>query len=158
MPPIWFMDTLVEVAIDGADTGGAYAAATFTSPPGHMPPPHVHANESEGLLVLEGELTVHTDVGSHALRPGEAMNAPRGETHTVEVTSQSPARYVVVSVPAGFVEFVCAFGTPAQRRELPVLDAPPDMERLGRIAAEHGITFVGPPGTRPVDLERGRAS
>jgi quercetin dioxygenase-like cupin family protein len=156
--PVWFMDTLVEVNIDGAETGSAYAVATFTSPPGHMPPPHVHANEAEGLLVLEGELSVHTAAGSHVLRPGDAMNAPRGEPHTVEVTSPVPARYVVVSAPAGFVAFVCAFGTPAERRELPVLSDPLDLERLTRTAAEHGITFVGPPGARPVDLDAGHAS
>lgn len=150
---VWFLDTLVDINLEGADTGGAYAAVTFTSPSGHMPPPHVHANEAEGLLVHEGELTLHTAAGAHVLRPGDAMHAPRGEPHTVEVTSSAPARYTVILAPAGFTDFVRAFGTPAERPELPTLDGPPDLERLTRIAAEHGITFVGPPGSRPVDLE-----
>jgi len=40
---------------------------------------------------------------------------------------------------------------PAPRRELPPREAP-DVERLGRLAAEHGITLLGPPGMRPAEL------
>lgn len=83
---IWFVDSLVEVLIDGADTDGAYEVATFTSPPGR-PPPHIHANESEVVLVLEGELTLHTAAGPHAVRAGQAGHLPLGEPHTLEVMS-----------------------------------------------------------------------
>ena len=38
------------------------------------------------------------------------------------------------------------------RPELPVLDGPPDVARLNRIAGDHGITLLGPPGTLPSDL------
>lgn len=149
---LWFLESLAEVLIDGADTGDTYDAVTFTDPPGYMPPPHVHANESEGFLVLAGELTVHTAAGSRALRAGEAAHAPRSEPHTVEVTSPDAARYTVVGVPAGLVDFVRAVATPAPRRELPVPGGPVDVERLERIAMEHGITMVGPPGSLPADL------
>ncbi|WP_205699393.1 cupin domain-containing protein [Conexibacter sp. SYSU D00693] len=142
MQSYWFLDTLVDVQVDGAATGGAYAIVTFVAPPGHMPPPHVHATEAEGILVLDGELTVHTGSGSTALGPGEAVHAPSGVPHTIEVTSDVPCRWTVVSSPAGFEDFVRAMGTPAGSRELPVLDGPPDVERLTRVAAEHGITFV----------------
>ena len=150
--PIWFLDTLVDVHLDAAATGGAYALLTSTAPPGHMPPPHVHVHEDEGFLVLEGELTVHTAQASVVLRPGDAAHAPRGQMHTIEVTGDGPARWLVLSSPAGFEAFVRAVGVPAPRRELPVLDAPPDLDRLVRIAGEHGIRLVGPPGARPADL------
>jgi mannose-6-phosphate isomerase-like protein (cupin superfamily) len=149
-PPLWFLDTLMRVHIDGESTGGAYALLECLAPSGHMPPPHVHATEDEGFLVLEGELSVHTTEGTRALGPGMAMNAPAGEPHTIEVTSDEPARWLVVSSPAGFERFVRALGRSAERDELPVLDGPPDVERLVAVAAEHGITFVGAPGTRPV--------
>ena len=48
--------------------------------------------------------------------------------------------------------FLREAGEPAARPELPVLDGPPDGERLGRIAAAHGITLLGPPGMLPTDL------
>lgn len=148
----WFLDTLMEVHLDGAATGGAYALVECTAPSGHMPPPHVHDREAEGFLVLEGELTVHTAAGATALRPGMSLHAPAGEPHTLEVTSAGPARFLTISSPAGFEAFVAAFGAPAPRRELPLLDGPPDVERLTRIAAEHGIVFVGPPGATPAQL------
>lgn len=141
--PIWFLDTLVDIHIDGAATGGAYALVECFAPAGHMPPPHVHEREAEGFVVLEGELTVHTESGSHRLGPGMACHAPAGEPHTIAVTSDGPCRWMVVSSPAGFEAFVRAYGTPAERRELPVLDGPPDLERLTRVAGEHGIRFVG---------------
>jgi mannose-6-phosphate isomerase-like protein (cupin superfamily) len=147
--PIWFLDTLVRVHIDGAATDGEYALVECLAPPGHMPPPHVHATDAEGFLVLEGELSVHTAEGTRVLGPGMAFNAPAGEPHTIEVTSDGPARWTVVSSPAGFERFVRALGRPAEREELPVLEGPPDVDRLVAVAAEHGITFVGPPGTRP---------
>ena len=149
--PIWFLDTLVEVNLDGAATGGAYALLTCTAPPGHMPPPHVHAREDEGFVVLEGELTLHTAAGSRPLGPGDAVHAPRGEVHTIEVTGGEPCRWIVLSLPAGFERFVRALGTPAPVRELPPVQAP-DIERLVRIAGDHGITFAGPPGSRPAEL------
>jgi hypothetical protein len=60
----------------------------------------------------------------------------------------------VTSSTGGFASFVRAFGEPAERRELPVLHGPPDAERLGRLAAEHRIELLGPPGMLPADLAR----
>ncbi|HEU4974033.1 MAG TPA: cupin domain-containing protein [Baekduia sp.] len=142
---IWFLDTLVDIHISGASNGGAYALVECLAPAGHMPPPHVHERDAEGFHVLEGELTVHTGAGHHRLTAGMSLHAPAGEPHTIEVTGSGPCRWLVVSSPAGFEGFVRAMGTPAARRELPVLDGPPDVERLTAVAAEHGITFVGAP-------------
>lgn len=142
---IWFLDTLAHVHLDGEATSGAYALVECLAPLGHMPPMHVHAKEAEGFTVLEGELTVHTAAGTTVLRPGDALHAPAGEPHTIEVTGDGPCRWMTVSAPAGFERFVRALGEPAAREELPVLDGPPDLERLTRVAAEHGITFVGAP-------------
>jgi len=153
MEAIWFLDTLVRIHIDGATTDGAYALVESVAPNGHMPPPHVHATDAEGFVVLEGELTVHTENGAHVLRPGDSIHAPAGRPHTIEVTSETPARWMVVSAPGGFEAFVREFGIPAERDALPPTpDGPPDLARLEAIAGQHGITFVGPPGTTPAQL------
>lgn len=157
MESVWFLDTLVDIHLDAAATGGEYAVVTCTAPAGHMPPPHVHADEDEAFVVLDGELTIHQEAGATVLRAGDALHAPRGLPHTLEVTGADPCRWLIVSRPGDFADFVRAFGTPAERRELPVLDAPPDVERLADVAGEHGITFVGPPGTRPAELVAGAA-
>jgi hypothetical protein len=62
---------------------------------------------------------------------------------------------VILLTANGFADFVRAYGVPAERPELPVLDGPPDSERLGRLAAEHGITLLGPPGMLPREAAPG---
>jgi mannose-6-phosphate isomerase-like protein (cupin superfamily) len=146
---LWFLDTLMTVHVSCGQTDGAYALLECLAPAGHMPPPHVHADDAEGFFILDGELTIHTEDGATTLSPGSGFHAPAGRPHTLEVTSATPCRWLAISAPAGFEAFVRAFGEPTARAELPVLEGPPDVERLTRVAAEHGITFVGPPGTRP---------
>jgi hypothetical protein len=49
------------------------------------------------------------------------------------------ARWLIASLPAGFERFVAAVSA---------LDAP-EPQRVGRLAAEHGIEIPGPPGMLP---------
>ena len=83
-------------------------------------------------------LTLYAPGEQLTLRPGDYLLAPRGVPHTYRVGEQ-PARWLVTSLPAGFERFVAAVSE---------LDAP-DPEQLGRIAAEHGIEILGPPGQLP---------
>jgi hypothetical protein len=107
--------------------------------------------------VLEGEIELHTADETVTLGPGAFANAPRGVPHTFRVTSETPARWLVVSSPAGFEAVVDEYGEPAGADELPVLDAPPDVARLVAVAARHGIEILGPPGMLPRDLPAGAA-
>jgi mannose-6-phosphate isomerase-like protein (cupin superfamily) len=152
MDTYWFLDTLVRVHADAEATGGAYGLSESVAPAGHQPPPHVHHREDEGFYVLDGELTVYTPDDEVVLGPGRFLHAPRGIPHTIRVSSPGPARWLLTSSPAGFEEFVREFGEPAQRDELPVLDGPPDVERLVATAARHGIDILGPPGMLPAEL------
>jgi hypothetical protein len=73
-----------------------------------------------------------------ALRPGEYVLAPRGVPHTYHL-GEAPARWIVLSSPAGFEQFV---------EDVAALDEPtPDA--LGSTAAVRGIEILGPPGTMP---------
>ena len=152
MDTYWFLDTLVRVRADAASTGGRLGLAESTAPAGHQPPPHVHHREDEGFYVLDGELTLYTPDDELVLRPGAFFNAPRGVPHTFRVSEPGPARWLVTSAPAGFEAFVREYGEPAARDELPVLDGPPDVERLVATAARHGIEILGPPGMLPAEL------
>lgn len=139
---IWFLDTLMRVHVDAADSRGAYDLVECLAPRGHQPPPHVHDTHSEHFFVVEGELTVRTAAGETVLRTGDALLTPPGEAHTFEVTSSGPARFLVSSAPGSFAAFVRAFGTPAKANVLPTLFGPPDVDRLVAVAGEHGIRFV----------------
>jgi quercetin dioxygenase-like cupin family protein len=150
---IWFTDSLMRVHITPEATNGAYALIEALVPSGHMPPPHVHEHDAEGFFVLEGEITLHTEDGPTVVRPGQGAHVPAGSAHTVCVTSDGPARaMIVVSAPAGFVGYLRACGRPAEREALPPFDGPSDVGLLLREAPAHGLTILGAPGTLPVEL------
>ena len=119
-------------------TGGALGLVHMDKPAGDMPPLHVHRNEDEGFYVLGGEMTLYLPGESVTLRSGEFFLAPRGVPHAYEVGPDG-ARALVSSAPSGFERFVTAVGA---LEEL-------SPEILGRVAAEHGIEILGPPGARP---------
>jgi mannose-6-phosphate isomerase-like protein (cupin superfamily) len=152
MDSYWFLDTLVRVHVRGEETGGRYGVVESLAPSGHQPPPHVHHDDDEGFYVLEGEITLWAGEQETVLGPGEFLNAPRGVPHTFRVTSAEPARMLVTSAPARFDAFVRELGSPAPRDELPVVDGPPDVERLVATAARHGVEILGPPGMLPAQL------
>jgi quercetin dioxygenase-like cupin family protein len=149
----WFLHDLVVVHVRGSQNGGRYALVEVTGPAGDQPPPHVHREQDEGFYVLEGELTLYTPDAEVVLGPGEFLNAVHGVPHSYRVTSPGPARWLVAASPAGFEEFVEAFGEPAGELSLPPpSEEPPDVDRLVALAAEHGIDILGPPGMLPRDL------
>jgi quercetin dioxygenase-like cupin family protein len=148
MERLWFIANLAEVL----EASEEFSLVRMHCPPGDQPPLHVHEREDEGFYVLSGSVTLWAgDEPPVKLVPGEYALAPHGIPHTYRAGDDG-AVFLVTSVPGGFVDFVRAFGRPAERPELPVMDGPPDAERLGRIAAEHGITLLGPPGMVPADL------
>jgi hypothetical protein len=121
--------------------------------PAHDEPPlHVHDEQDETFYVLEGELTLLLAGGEErVLRAGEFALAPHGVPHAYRAGGAG-ARALVQTSPAGFEAFVEAVSPPAGSPELPPPAAPPTPEqaaRLAEVAAEHGITLLGPPGTRP---------
>jgi quercetin dioxygenase-like cupin family protein len=148
MEQLWFIANLAEVLVDRED----FSLVRMHAPAGDQPPLHVHEHEDEGFYVLEGSVTLWVgDADPVRLVPGEFALAPHGIPHTYRV-GDSPARFLVTSAPGTFVGFLREAGRPATRPELPTLDGPPDAERLARVAADHGITLLGPPGTLPADL------
>ena len=146
MSDLWFLHNRVRIPISGADTGGAFALLEVSGPPGDQPPLHVHHHDDEGFYVLEGELTLWVGDAVHVLRPGEGLLAPRGVPHTVRAGERG-GRWLVTSTPAGFEAFVRAVASAEPSAALP------DPAELARVAAEHGIEILGPPGMLPGELE-----
>jgi quercetin dioxygenase-like cupin family protein len=146
MTDIWFLRNRVRIHISGLQTDGGFALLEATGPAGDHTPLHVHHLDDEGFYVLEGELTLWVGDDKHVLRAGEGMLAPRGVPHTLRV-GETDARWLVTSAPAGFEAFVRAVGTPEPTAALP------DPSELARVAAEHGIEILGPPGMLPAELQ-----
>jgi quercetin dioxygenase-like cupin family protein len=107
-------------------------------PAGDMPPLHVHHTHDEGFLVLDGEVSLFLPDREIVVRPGEFVLAPRGVPHTYQV-GNAPARWLIVSTPPSFEQFVV---------DVAALDEQtPDA--VAEAAAERGIEILGPPGTMP---------
>ncbi len=143
---LWFLGFLVTIKASSEATAGAVAVIEHLGPRGSGSPLHVHSREDEWFYVTEGELTFW--VGGQVINApaGSFVYGPRDIPHTFTVSSEQ-ARFLLVTEPAGFEEFVRALAEPAERLEIPPAPgAPPDMTAVAKLAAEHGIEILGPPG------------
>jgi quercetin dioxygenase-like cupin family protein len=133
-----------QVSTESSD--GRVAVIEHLAPRGFGSPLHVHSREDEWFYVLEGELTFWVSGEATSAPAGSFVYGPRGIPHTFTVESER-ARFLLVTEPAGFDQFVRALSEPATERTLPPADvAPPDPARLAAVAAEFGIEILGPPG------------
>ena len=146
--PLWFIDNLAYVHIDGKQTKGAYHLGEVVGREGDMPPLHVHHRDDETFYVLEGEITLFVGDQQIKLVAGQAALAPRGVPHVYRIESDT-ARWLVITSPAGFEQFIRAISQPAERDELPPAGRPLDPAALAQAAAEVGIEILGPPGALP---------
>jgi quercetin dioxygenase-like cupin family protein len=136
---LMFLGARARILATSASTDGTYGLVDLIEvPAGDMPPLHVHHTHDEGFLLLEGELSLFLPGREIALRPGEFVLAPRGVPHTYQV-GDAPARWLIVSTPASFEQFV---------EDVAALDElTPDA--LAAAGAASGIEILGPPGTMP---------
>ena len=146
--PLWFIDHLVHIRVDGEASGGALSLIDERGRRGDMPPLHVHRRDDETFHVLEGELSLFVAGEEIVLGPGEAAFAPRDLPHTYRVESDE-ARWLVITAPAGFDAFVREVSEPAPGEELPPHGRAVDPALLGEAAERAGIEILGPPGTLP---------
>jgi len=149
--PRWFFDNLVYVRMSREDTRDGFAILELSDPPGDMPPLHLHRTEDEAFYLLEGAMRLHVGDRTVEARPGDAVLAPRGIPH-VYFAGPEVARWLVMSSPGDFERFVIAASRPADAPELPPPHGPPsedEVEAVNRLAGEHGIEILGPPGTLP---------
>lgn len=153
---LWFSRNLVGVIAGSEQTNGAYAIFDMIGPPGDEVPLHVHTVEDEAFLILEGEMTVWVGDQQRVIGAGDYALMPRNVMHCYRVTSDTPTRWLAITSPAGFEGFVREISAPATEHRLPdqVDLSPETLARLGSIATNYGVTFLGPPGTRPSDVAK----
>lgn len=143
---LWFLGVLATIKSSAATTGGAVAVIEHLAPRGSGSPLHVHSREDEWFYVIEGELTLWIDGETTVAPAGSFIFGPKGIPHTFIVSSEE-ARFLLVTEPAGFEQFMRAVGEPAQRLEIPPpATEPPDVAALTAAAAQFGIDIIGPPG------------
>ena len=104
------------------------------------------ALEAHDRVVAASGLTLWVG-GKVVVAPaGSFVYGPRDIPHTFVVTAPE-TRFLMVTEPAPFADFIRAMSEPAQALTLPPASVqPPTPEELTAVAAEYGMEILGPPG------------
>jgi quercetin dioxygenase-like cupin family protein len=110
--------------------------------------PHVHARHGEALYLFEGELALELEDGVRRLGPESWAFVPPQVVHAVEVTGDSPARFLVLHAPSsGYGDYVrgdvAAFD---QRPAADSVSADPGLVVARRVGGSEGDNITDRPG------------
>ena len=140
---LWFLGSHSALKVTGAQTAGGLTVVESWGPRGHGSPLHVHHREDEIFYVLDGELRLEVDDETLTLSTGMMGFGPRDVKHRFSVTSPE-ARFLIMTTPAGFEDFVREVSPPATERRIPD-PVEPDMAALAAAAAAGHMEIIGPP-------------
>lgn len=142
-----FLDALAATRADAQRTDGQLGITEFWAARGHGSPMIVHASQDEGYFVIDGEIEwLSGDDPPVRYGPGGLGWAPRGVAHAYTVSSPA-ARFLCLTTPAGREAFFDEVGQPVESPDLPAAGSMSEAEagRAMAIAADYGVTVVGPP-------------
>lgn len=142
---LWFNGGLGILKATADETEGRYAIVEFRLPKGFAAPLHIHNNEDEFFLIVDGEIRVqHGDEIVEGVA-GSLAYTPKGIAHSFHVDSDE-ASLLLFFGPAGPEGFFREGGKPAGHFGLPPSDEQfVDRETLIEIMSRHGQAVVGPP-------------
>ena len=141
-----FLNHLATTKVDPGDDG-SMTVVEFLAPRGFGPPLHVHDDEDEVMVVLDGEIVFRSGEEEQVGGPGSTVFLPHGVPHTFQVVSES-ARFTTVAArlhgAPRFGSFVADLGDDLDGPDLP---APVEIDpgAVAESSARHGITILGPP-------------
>lgn len=107
-----FHGAAVVIKAGGDQTFGQLAVMESTYPAGLSVHEHVHAGEDEMFYLLAGELSVFCEEDRWTATPGSFVFVPRDHRHGFVVTSEEPARALVVTGPAQLDRQIVGSGQP----------------------------------------------
>lgn len=121
----------------GASTGGRLDFLEGTISYLQGPPLHIHLEQDDTIMVVQGKLRVQIAEEFLDLSAGDLVSVPKGVAHTFANLEEEPARVINVMTPGGF---------DLALEEMAALPpGPPDPEVLNELSARHRVEFVGPP-------------
>jgi mannose-6-phosphate isomerase-like protein (cupin superfamily) len=92
------------IRVSAVDTNGAYSVVEIVSSPGDSTPMHVHQNEDEHILVVEGTARIACGDKIFDVAAGSAVVLDKNVPHAWGNPSNSPLRIVVTCFPGGVEE------------------------------------------------------
>ncbi len=140
----WFLGTETWIRVGTEQSAGSLAIVEHFIPPQAESPWHVHNSQDESLYVIEGAVTVLVGDNRWTVGAGGCTFGPRGVPHGFRVEGETPARLLLICTPGdGFDRFIHDASEAATAPGFPA-PQPPDVARIGQLAAEHGMRVLGP--------------
>jgi mannose-6-phosphate isomerase-like protein (cupin superfamily) len=119
------------IPLSAADTNGVYSLVEIVSSPGDGTPLHVHENEDEHIIVLEGTARIAYGDKIFDAEAGKVVTLLRKIPHAWGNRSNSQLRIAVVAFPGGVEEILG-------------LIARSDEAGLPALAERFGVRRIGP--------------
>ncbi len=142
---LWFMTAHLLIRLKQSDNTEGQSIIEHRMPKDFAPPLHVHHQESETFVILEGRFRFQRDGDVIEAGEGDTIHLPKGSVHGFRVLSDYGRCLTITHGP--FEDMVRAAARPAATDTLPE-QMPPTLEQqqaLAEICRAHGIDFVGPP-------------
>jgi len=145
---LWLGDSLIEVLLDGAATGGQLSVLQIEQVgAGGGPPPHTHSREDEVFVVLDGSVTFMCGDKEETVGPGGSAFLPRGLRHGFRLVTPR-AVLLMMFTPAGIEHMFLEGGQPATATTVPQPPAgPPSPELVAQLMAltrRYGCEIAAP--------------
>lgn len=105
----WLQTRLGErclIRISAAETGGAYAVTEIVSDSGDGTSLHIHQNEDEHFIILEGTIRIVYGDKTFDVAAGASVTLEKGIPHAWRNPSKSRLRMVVMTSPGGCEEIL----------------------------------------------------
>ncbi|SEI40832.1 Cupin domain-containing protein [Dyadobacter koreensis] len=114
------------ILVTGKHTAGAFATIDMLIPPAGGPGPHSHPDFQETFYVVEGQVEVKSEAGTHIATKGSYVIIPKGGiVHQFKNKSDKIVHLLCTVVPSGLEEMFEEMGEPVGPGEflpLPVMD------------------------------------
>jgi len=121
------------IRIPAAATNGLYSVTEIISSPGDSTPVHLHENEDEHILVVEGTARVLYGDKTFDAKAGTIISLSRGIPHAWGNPTTTPIRLLVTATPGGVEEALRLIATSG------------DQVDLQAIANKYAVKVIGPP-------------
>jgi len=149
---LWVLGELVTRKVASEQTGGAYSLFEVVTQPQGGPPPHIQHRADECFYVLEGEYEFLVEGRTLRMPAGSLLYVPKGNLHAHKNVGEGTGRMLVSQTPGGLHErFFEELGEATKDTLKVVPEEPPNVQRVGTIAAKYGIEISPLPEVRSGD-------
>ena len=121
------------IRIPASATNGAYSVTEILSSPGDSTPVHLHENEDEHVLVLEGTARIKCGDKTFDAPSGTMMSLPRGIPHAWGNPADTPLRLIFTATPGGVEEVLRLIATSGEQLDVLAL------------SDKYAVRLIGPP-------------